>query len=383
MFQLRAATYLISGSGSLLMGIMLLALKSYPDTGNPIYSRVKRFLAYTAFIDVLIDAIMLYLVSTGNSQGILNTFVLQAAYYCQLFFMSYAGLTFVRADIRQKKFLKWALHPLAALTLLFMAGFFAYSAANTAGSTGLMLQYCRTGLAKTVSYITDALLLCEILIYFVWMSIATRNYIRKVDNFFSGEAADEGVKVNRFAVIYITFFLITGLDIFITSANIDALLMMLKTVLGVHIVVFIFNMSPYFLGTGKRMDDCSLPDTPSPAGREESLEKSTESAITRWENAPDKPYLQEGLVLADVARQLDLSETQLSYVLNHSLGLNFNTWINRLRIGEAKRILREEPQTQISDIAYRSGFSDITVFSRNFRKEEGTTATEYRRKLLP
>lgn len=382
MFQLRAATYLISGSGSLLMGIMLLALKSYPDTDNPTYSRVKRFLAYTAFIDVLIDAIMLYLVSTGNSQGILNTFVLQAAYYCQLFFMSYAGLTFVHTDIRHKKFLKWALHPLAGLSLLFMAGFVAYSSTSTVGSTELMLQYCRTGLARTVSYITDVLLLCEILIYFVWMSLSTSNYIRKVGNFFSGEAADEGVKVNRFAVIYITFFLVTGLDIFITSANIDALLMMLKTVLGVHIVVFIFNMSPYFLGTVKRMDGYSLSGIQSPACGDESLEKSTERAISRWANDQDKPYLQEGLVLADVARQLELSETQLSYVLNHSLGLNFNTWINRLRIGEAKRILMEEPQTQISDIAYRSGFSDITVFSRNFKKEEGITASEYRRKIL-
>lgn len=80
---------------------------------------------------------------------------------------------------------------------------------------------------------------------------------------------------------------------------------------------------------------------------------------------------------------MGISDLQLSYYLNHYLGVNFNSWINRLRIGEAKRLMEANPQMQISDVASAVGYSEIAVFSRNFKKAEGITATEYRKRCAP
>lgn len=103
------------------------------------------------------------------------------------------------------------------------------------------------------------------------------------------------------------------------------------------------------------------------------------SAMQSWARRADKPYLKESLTISEVSSQIGISMTQISFALNHSLGINFNTWINRLRINEAKHQIEADPDIQISDVAFKSGFSDIAVFSRNFKKLEGVTATEFKR----
>ena len=380
MFELRAAIYLVSGSGSLLLGVMLLALKSYPDTGNRTYLTIKKYLAYTAFFDVFIDAMMLYMIYRGEAYHLLDVFALPAVYYCQLFFMSFVTLTLVKSDIDYKRYLKRAMYPLGVLTFLFCAGYMAYCFGHTGKAMELIARYCGTTLARILSATIHILLSLEILVCFIWMSISARRYILKVDNFYSGQEAENGFKVNHFLCIYFIFFVITAIDIFLTDANLDSAFMIIKAGLGILTTIFIFNMSPFFLGSGKKMAGYEMPDDGQPEDPQRS--ESIEEAVQRWEMSAQKPYLKEGLVLSDVADELGMNYLQLSYYLNHHLGVNFNSWINRLRIGEAKRLLAEEPQTQISDIAYRSGFSDLTIFSRNFKKEEGITASAFRKKLL-
>ena len=381
MLEFRAAIYLISGSGSLLLGIMLLALKSFPDNSNRTYLTIKRYLAYTAFIDVLIDAMMLYMIYKGDTIGLLDIFALPAVYYCQLFFMSFVALTFFRSELDYRKYLKWAMHPLALLTLLFCGGFIVFCLGHNGQAFSLISEYCRTDLATAVSKITHILLFIEIAGCFIWMSITARKYMLKVDNFYSGQEAENGFRVNHFLLIYFTFFIITATDMFLTDPNLDSAFMIVKAGLGVLTTIFIFNMSPFFLGSGKKIANYEMSDDDKQEDLQRS-ESSIEESVRKWENSEEKPYLKEGLVLSDVAGDLGINYLQLSYFLNHHLGMNFNAWINSLRIGEAKRLLEEEPQTQISDIAYRSGFSDLTIFSRNFKKEEGITASAFRKKLL-
>ena len=379
MFEFRAAIYLVSGSGSLLLGVMLLALKSFPDTGNRTYLTIKKYLAYTAFIDVFIDAMMLYMIYRGKAYGLLDVFILPAVYYCQLFFMSFVTLTLVKSELNYKTYLKRAMYPLGVLTVLFCAGLTAYCSGHAGQPMQLIAEYCSTIWVHVLSYTIHILLFLEILVCFIWMSISARRYILKVDNFYSGQEAENGFKVNHFLGIYFTFFVITAIDIFLTDANLDSAFMIIKAGLGILTTLFIFNMSPFFLGSGKKMAGYEVPDDEQPEDPQRS--ESIEEAVQRWETSAQKPYLKEGLVLSDVADELGINYLQLSYYLNHHLGVNFNSWINRLRIGEAKRIIEAEPQTQISDVAYRSGFSDLTIFSRNFKKEEGITASAFRKKI--
>lgn len=64
-----------------------------------------------------------------------------------------------------------------------------------------------------------------------------------------------------------------------------------------------------------------------------------EELVSFWVNLSPAPYLGENLTLAKVSSQIGVSQRLLSDYLNNTLNLNFNAWINTLRIGEVKRFL--------------------------------------------
>lgn len=92
MLDVHTATYLINSGTSLTLGVLLLTLKPFQGTESKLYRTIKQYLAYTAFIDVLIDAVMLYVIFRGIGNGFPNSFALPAAYWCQVFFLTSATL---------------------------------------------------------------------------------------------------------------------------------------------------------------------------------------------------------------------------------------------------------------------------------------------------
>lgn len=91
-----------------------------------------------------------------------------------------------------------------------------------------------------------------------------------------------------------------------------------------------------------------------------------------------KVFTRQGLKLDDVAVMLGTNRTYLSAAINKHYGCTFPELINSQRVSEAKRLLREEPNTLISEVAERSGFSTSSVFGKSFRDATGMTAKEYR-----
>ena len=79
-----------------------------------------------------------------------------------------------------------------------------------------------------------------------------------------------------------------------------------------------------------------------------------------------------------------LLEDQLKKMLkaiNTMEGVNFNTFIGRLRIAEAQAIMNEAPSTSFAELAAMVGFSEQSNFSRQFKAITGFTPSEYRRNL--
>ncbi len=91
----------------------------------------------------------------------------------------------------------------------------------------------------------------------------------------------------------------------------------------------------------------------------------------------DHIYRQMGLSRESLAKQLNISEQQVSRIVNTYFGKNFNELINEHRIREAKdRLLTED--TQVTVIAFDVGFSSIASFNRVFREMVGSSPTEFR-----
>ena len=97
----------------------------------------------------------------------------------------------------------------------------------------------------------------------------------------------------------------------------------------------------------------------------------------------NRPYLNEDITLADMAKQMSINTHQLSMILNLHLNMNFYTFINSYRVEQAKEILSlpENNSASILSIAYRSGFNSKSTFNSMFKKITGITPTQYRTSL--
>lgn len=91
-----------------------------------------------------------------------------------------------------------------------------------------------------------------------------------------------------------------------------------------------------------------------------------------------KGYTDPCVTADNIALLLNTNRTRLSLYLNNELGMNYYEWIAHLRIEDAKKLLIEEPQTPVCDIAVRIGIEDKSNFGRAFRRVTGTSPTRYR-----
>ena len=99
----------------------------------------------------------------------------------------------------------------------------------------------------------------------------------------------------------------------------------------------------------------------------------------------ERIYRQEGLTIAMLAARLDLPEHRLRQAINEGLGhRNFNAFLNRYRIDDAKAALSDPSQRDVPvlTIAMDAGFQSIGPFNRAFKADTGMTPTEFRRDAL-
>jgi len=113
------------------------------------------------------------------------------------------------------------------------------------------------------------------------------------------------------------------------------------------------------------------------ASSEEEASWATRQLFEQW-MAEKKPYLNPDFQLNDLRAVLPMNRTYLSQFVNSEYGCSFYMLVNRYRIAEAKRLMTEQPDLKIQDIADRCGFSSRRVFSQIFTRETGTTPTEWK-----
>ena len=122
--------------------------------------------------------------------------------------------------------------------------------------------------------------------------------------------------------------------------------------------------------------------------RQQTAEE-TEQAVTVEQPTADQVFLNraikcvhEHLDDADYDRDafaadMGASASTLYNKLRSLTGMNVSTFIRDIRMKEAQRVARQQPDIRISDLAYRVGFQDPKYFATAFKKQFGVTPTEY------
>ena len=96
----------------------------------------------------------------------------------------------------------------------------------------------------------------------------------------------------------------------------------------------------------------------------------------------EKPYLRNGLKLNDLAQELAIPIHHLSQVINTQYNLNFYDFINKYRVEEAKKLIKDSKESTLLEIAFSSGFNNKTSFNNAFKKFSELTPFTYRKKVL-
>jgi AraC-like DNA-binding protein len=124
----------------------------------------------------------------------------------------------------------------------------------------------------------------------------------------------------------------------------------------------------------------------------ERKEKYRASTLESWQSQhylqklltlieKEKPYLDPEITVEKLSKQLEISEKHLSQILNERLQLNFNNFINKYRVEEARvKILDpKEKDFVILKIAYDVGFNSKSAFNAAFKKFTKMSPSEYRK----
>ena len=91
-------------------------------------------------------------------------------------------------------------------------------------------------------------------------------------------------------------------------------------------------------------------------------------------------HYSESITLPSLAAALGISVSQLKRVFHEQIGQSMVRYLTALRIGEAKRLIREGNLT-FTQIAERIGIESIYYFSNLFKKQTGMSPTEYEKTL--
>ncbi len=98
----------------------------------------------------------------------------------------------------------------------------------------------------------------------------------------------------------------------------------------------------------------------------------------------EKWYLEKDISLSLLSKKFNLSESYISHVFNQESTSNFMTFVNELRIEEAKKMLlnKEFSNYTIVAVGLESGFNSKSAFYKAFKKETMMTPSEFKKKNL-
>jgi AraC-like DNA-binding protein len=87
------------------------------------------------------------------------------------------------------------------------------------------------------------------------------------------------------------------------------------------------------------------------------------------------------LSLTKVAKAVNISANHLSEKFKQVTGVNFVTYVARIRFENARGLLHD-PEMRVSEVAFAAGFQSLSQFNRVFKKFSGKSPSEYRADYL-
>ncbi|MBR4350121.1 MAG: helix-turn-helix transcriptional regulator [Bacteroidales bacterium] len=158
------------------------------------------------------------------------------------------------------------------------------------------------------------------------------------------------------------------------------------TVLNYMIMAFYIAMALLYLQYPKMFLEISTFIFENSAPKEDdAAEQPNDSEWLTIRNAivQEGLYKQQGITVEDIAHHFAKNRTYISNMVNTNEKENFNTFINKLRIAESERLMKQNPDMTFAEIAEMVGYSEQSNFTRQFRQITGNSPSAFRKKISP
>ncbi len=117
------------------------------------------------------------------------------------------------------------------------------------------------------------------------------------------------------------------------------------------------------------------------AGQESESDRNVQKIELKEFLENNKPYLNPELTLSLLSEETGIKKHDLSAAINSGFEMNFFDLINHYRtkefVNQYQLYLSQDKQSSFIEVAYQVGFNSKTVFNRAFKKETGTTPSQY------
>ena len=207
----------------------------------------------------------------------------------------------------------------------------------------------------------------------VWVALLFRHlhYYRRYaeENYGSVEQTDE-----KWVIRYLQMTLVLGISYTYLCFSDEPTRLFTQQWLMFFVIIYtndqiIFHSKPWIENAEEEEEE------------EEEEAKSESNAdyrakLEEWMKT-EKPYTNPAFRLMDLRQILPLNRTYLSQLINAEYGCNFYQFVTNYRIEEAKRLMKEQPDLRMQDIAEQCGFSSPTVFARVFSREVGMPPSDW------
>ncbi|MGC4027180.1 MAG: helix-turn-helix domain-containing protein [Mesorhizobium sp.] len=266
--------------------------------------------------------------------------------------------------------------PLAALllhTVMHLKFPEMRDAAQIATQGGIIAPYSRMLFAAAVVY------------NLVFLLLSLRNirvYNKAYQENFAGADRDQlqwfKLLISLNLLLVISFcgglVVISTFDLKIPSTPVEGIVALLM----IYIILYYFIRRPAIFSLPK-----SAPAKASGKYQKQNLTDAERKVyLEKIENylAEEKPFLDDKVTLAALARELGIPSHHFSMVINIERNTNFYHFINAYRVEEAKALLiREDMHDEtVLDIGLMAGFQSKAGFNKVFKEITGQTPSEYR-----
>lgn len=408
--------YLCSGMICLVLGMVLIGVRTRENNGTHNFRFALRSIAFSAFLDVLFDAVVIWLQWVKVDYAVTNHFFAPLIMYGQIFLGVGAVLKLFRSEKVNFRNLLLLVSPVFVLTVLYIVAFLRETDSITLAS---YVEFVKLGSANFLSGTLLVCLLIELLVVGFWLYREMSRYNRLLGDYYTDNHIDDGHKVYSIMLAFVTYIVTTFFFFFSGNPIHRLVVMCMNTGLFVLFTIVLINLqhifnlvSPAFTyheapqknkdtftvagdvnDSEDFMDSDMIPepssveetgsDVQEPAdttsATEATARRRIDEIVKQWSESPDKLYLTEGITLSRAADSMGVSPRLLSDFLNNIFEMNFNTWIKSLRVDEVKRLLRQtEPKMTLLDIAALTGFPDASSMSKAFKLFTGVTPSAYR-----